>query len=104
MVMQVKEEGISFGPGDITDSAPGFDATTGEPVVVFKMSGEKAEKFTELTRRNIGAWMDISVCGKVITSPVIQAAILGGSGQLSGSFTVEETNELAVTLRNGKCN
>ncbi len=73
----------------------------GQPVVSFKFNNQGAKKFAKVTADNVGKPFAIVLDGKVITAPRINEAILGGSGIISGSFTVEEANELALLLRSG---
>ena len=73
----------------------------GRPVVDFKFNRLGAEKFGAITQENIGKRFAVVLDNKVITAPVIQSAILGGSGIISGNFTVESANELAMLLRAG---
>ena len=60
-----------------------------------------SKKFGETTQQNVGRLFAIVLDGKVISAPVIREAILGGSGQISGNFTVQSANELALLLRAG---
>lgn len=73
----------------------------GEPVVSFKFNGVGARKFADVTKANVGHPFAIVLDGKVISAPVIREPILGGSGQISGSFTAESANNLALLLRAG---
>ncbi len=90
---------VSLGGEAITGANPGFDA--GQPVVNFQMDARGARIFGEITQSHIGKRFAIVLDGKVITAPVIRGAILGGSGQISGNFTTESANELAILLRAG---
>ena len=86
---------------DLADSQPGFDSRTGEPVINFRFNQKGAVRFGAYTRENVGRPFAIVLDDKVLSAPVIREAILGGSGQISGNFTVESTNTLAVQLRSG---
>jgi len=86
---------------NLVDATPGFDAQTGEPVVNFKFDTAGARRFGKVTQENVGLPFAIVLDGKVISAPVIREPILGGSGQISGGFTVERANDLAVLLRSG---
>src|SRR5947208_6242265 len=86
---------------DLTDAQPGFDQRTGEPIVTFKFNTSGARKFAQVTQENVGRPFAIVLDDKVISAPVIREPILGGSGQISGSFTVESANDLAILLRAG---
>lgn len=74
----------------------------GSPAVDFKFNGNGARKFAKVTQDNIGKPFAIILDNKVITAPNIQSAILGGSGIITGNFTTESANQLAILLRSGK--
>ena len=86
---------------DLTDAQPGFDQRSGEPIVTFRFNTAGARRFAQVSQENVGRPFAIVLDGEVISAPVIREAILGGSGQISGSFTVESANELAILLRAG---
>jgi len=86
---------------DLTDAQPGFDQRTSEPIVTFKFNTNGARRFAQVTQENVGRPFAIVLDDKVISAPVIREPILGGSGQISGSFTVQQANDLAVLLRAG---
>lgn len=89
-------------PGeDLADSQPGFDSRDGQPVINFRFNQAGARKFGAFTKENVGRPFAIVLDDKVLSAPVIREPILGGSGQISGNFTVESTNRLAVQLRSG---
>lgn len=92
---------VELGGEMLVDAAATFDSRNNEPVVSFKFNAAGAQKFGEISRNNIGKRFAIVLDGKVITAPVIQAAILEGSGIISGRFTTETANDLAVLLRSG---
>ena len=85
----------------LTDAQQAFDPQTGQAVVSFRFDGAGARRFGDATAQNLGKRFAIVLDGKVISAPVIQSAITGGSGQISGSFTAESANDLAVLLRAG---
>jgi protein-export membrane protein SecD len=85
----------------LTDAQPGTNSQTGEWVVNFKFDGVGARQFGQITRDNVGRPFAVVLDGKVITAPVIREPILGGSGQISGSFTARSASDLAVLLRAG---
>ncbi len=85
----------------LVDANTSYDAETGEPVVTFRFNTTGARKFGEVTSENIGKPFAIVLDNKIITAPVIRSAILGGSGQISGNFTVQSANDLALLLRAG---
>lgn len=72
-----------------------------EPVVSFRFDTNGARKFGRITQENVGRLFAIVLDDKVISAPRIREPILGGSGIISGSFTTETANELAVLLRAG---
>ncbi|MGE5145607.1 MAG: protein translocase subunit SecD [Candidatus Eiseniibacteriota bacterium] len=73
----------------------------GQPVVSFRFDTLGARRFADVTRNNVGRPFAIVLDGKVISAPVIREPILGGSGIISGHFTVASANELALLLRAG---
>ncbi|CAN5896654.1 protein translocase subunit SecD [soil metagenome] len=85
----------------LTDAHQGFDSQTGQAVVNFRFNGQGARRFGDATAQNIGKRFAIVLDNKVISAPVINGAITGGSGQISGNFTAESANNLAVLLRAG---
>ncbi len=87
--------------GDLTDAQPGFDQRTNEPIVNFKFNSSGSRKFAQATSENVGVPFAIILDGKVISAPVIREPITGGQGQISGSFTVQGANELALLMRAG---
>ena len=86
---------------NLVDAQPGFDQQTNEPIVTFRFDAAGAKRFARATQENVGLPFAIILDGKVISAPVIREPILGGSGQISGSFSVPEASDLAVTLRSG---
>jgi SecD/SecF fusion protein len=86
---------------DLTDAQPGFDSRTQEPIVNFRFNIRGGQRFGEVTSENVGRLFAIVLDGKVISAPRILSPITGGSGQISGHFTVESANNLAILLRAG---
>ncbi|RIK98192.1 MAG: protein translocase subunit SecD [Proteobacteria bacterium] len=86
---------------DLTDAQPGFDQRTSEPIVSFKFNTAGARKFGRATTENVGLPFAIVLDNEVISAPVIREPITGGSGQISGNFTVQQANDLAILLRAG---
>ncbi len=86
---------------DLVDAQPGFDSRTNEPIISFRFNQSGARKFGSYTKDNVGSPFAIVLDNKVLSAPNIREPILGGSGQISGSFTVETANTLAVQLRSG---
>ena len=95
------EKRIIVSGDELTDAQPGFDQRTSEPIVSFKFNTSGARKFAQVTQENVGRPFAIVLDDKVISAPVIREPILGGSGQISGNFTVESANNLAILLRAG---
>jgi preprotein translocase subunit SecD len=95
------EKRVLVSGADLTDAQPGFDQRNSEPIVSFRFNSTGARKFAEATQQNVGKPFAIVLDNKVISAPVIREPILGGSGQISGSFTVEQANDLAILLRAG---
>ncbi|MCA0905034.1 protein translocase subunit SecD [Ruegeria marisrubri] len=85
---------------ELVDAQPAFDQN-GRPAVNFRFNTSGARKFGDYTRDNIGAPFAIVLDDEVISAPVIQSHIPGGSGIITGNFTVEESTHLAVLLRAG---
>ncbi|MGD0434485.1 MAG: protein translocase subunit SecD, partial [Acetobacteraceae bacterium] len=86
---------------DLTDARAGTDSQTGQWVVNFKFNSNGARRFADITRANVGHRFAIVLDDKVISAPVIREPITGGSGQISGGFTANTANDLAVLLRAG---
>ena len=87
------------GGENLTDAQPAFQE--GQAVVSFKFNTLGGKKFGEVTRDNIGERLAIVLDNEVISAPVIQSAIMGGSGVITGNFTVKSANDLALLLRSG---
>src|ERR1700738_2879193 len=85
--------------GDLTDAQPGFDQRSGEPIVSFRFNTSGSRKFAQATSENVGRLFAIVLDNEVISAPVIREPITGGSGQISGNFTVESANNLAILPR-----
>jgi len=94
-------EDVALGGESLTDAQPGFDQQTGRSVVTFKFDTRGAVTFSDITSKNVGKRFAIVLDNQVLTAPVIQQPITGGSGQISGSFTPQSANDLAVLLRAG---
>jgi preprotein translocase subunit SecD len=95
------EKRVLVSGGDLTDAQPGFDQRTSEPIVSFRFNTSGARKFAQATQENVGRPFAIVLDNEVISAPVIREPILGGSGQISGNFTVQSANDLAILLRAG---
>ncbi|HZZ62427.1 MAG TPA: protein translocase subunit SecD [Roseiarcus sp.] len=86
---------------DLVDAQQSFDQQTGEPDVTFRFNLIGAQKFGRVTSENVGRPFAIVLDGKVISAPVIRSPITGGTGQITGNFTMEEASNLAILLRSG---
>lgn len=85
----------------LSDAQSGFDPQTGQPVINFRFDSVGARQFAKITRENVGKPFAIVLDDKVLSAPVIRQAITGGSGQISGNFTLQETAMLSSLLRAG---
>ena len=74
----------------------------GAPAVSFRFDSTGGRRFAQATQENVGKPFAIILDGKVISAPNINEPILGGSGIISGSYTTQTANELAILLRSGK--
>jgi SecD/SecF fusion protein len=97
----VIEDRIALDGERLTDARSGFDPITNRPIVTFKFDSLGSRQFAEITRENVGRPFAIVLDGKVLSAPVIEQPIVGGSGRISGNFTVEETAVLSALLRAG---
>ncbi|WP_114953151.1 protein translocase subunit SecD [Sphingosinicella terrae] len=86
----------------IANATQAFDQTSGAPVVTIQFDGTGARRFARVTQENVGRPFAIILDNVVISAPNINEPILGGSAQISGSFTVETANALAISLRSGR--
>lgn len=96
----VRERSI-LGGADLVDAQTTFEQQTNEPVVSFRFNTSGGIKFATVTEQNVGRPFAIILDGEVISAPVIREPIRGGAGIISGSFTVESANDLAILLRAG---
>jgi preprotein translocase subunit SecD len=85
---------------ELVDAQPAFDQN-GRPAVNFRFNTSGARKFGDYTAENIGSPFAIVLDDEVVSAPTIQSHIPGGSGIITGNFTVEESTNLAVLLRAG---
>ena len=87
--------------GDLLNDASVRFNKFGAPAVTFKFNNIGTKKFAQITRENIGKPFAVLLDKQVLTAPVIKESILGGQGEISGNFTLEEAQELAILLRSG---
>jgi len=85
----------------LTDAHVAFDSQTGQPAVAFRLNGAGALAFAQVTQANVGHRFAIVLDNKYVSAPTIQGPILGGSGQITGSFTPQSASDFALVLRSG---
>lgn len=85
----------------LTDAQQGYNQQSSQPNVNITFNAEGGRKFARLTQANVDRPFAIILDGKVLSAPNINEPILGGSAEISGSFTVESANQLAIALRSG---
>eukprot|EP00913_Durusdinium_trenchii_P015203 g14264.t1 len=85
----------------LTNAQQGFDPQTNEPVVNIQFDQQGGARFAQLSTQNVGRQFAIILDGQVLSTPVFNEPILGGSAQIAGSFTVESANNLAISLNSG---
>lgn len=108
LVPDIAEEGLFYiieetpvvGGEELTDAQPSFDQN-GQPAVNFRFNPAGGRAFGDYTGENIGKPFAIVLDDQVISAPTIQAHITGGSGIITGNFTLEESTQLAILLRAG---
>jgi preprotein translocase subunit SecD len=86
----------------IADARQGFDQQDGRPVVNITFDGTGSRRFARVTQENVGRPFAIILDNAVISAPNINEPIIGGQAQISGNFTVESANALAISLRSGR--
>ncbi len=85
---------------DLNDAQPSFDQNN-RSVVTFRFNQKGAVRFGKLTADNVGKPFAIILDNMIMSDPVINEPILGGSGQISGNFSIDDSNNLAIVLRSG---
>jgi len=95
------EDRVALSGERLTDARAAFDPQTNQPIISFRFDNVGARQFAEITSQNVGRPFAIVLDGKVLTAPVIQVPITGGSGQITGNFTVQDTVTTAALLRAG---
>ncbi|MGH1406052.1 MAG: protein translocase subunit SecD [Rhodomicrobiaceae bacterium] len=86
---------------DLANARQEISPQTSRPVVSFRLNSRGGVRFGDVTAANVGRPFAIVLDGEVISAPTIQEAITGGSGQISGNFTVSTADDLAILLRSG---
>ncbi|MBY9068042.1 protein translocase subunit SecD [Hyphomonas sp. WL0036] len=92
---------VALSGDHLSDARSGFDQKTNQPIVSFRFDAVGTKQFADITKHHVGKPFAIVLDGKVLTAPVIQGPILGGSGQITGNFTIEDTVVLSALLRAG---
>jgi len=95
------EDRVIVSGENLVDAQATFDQRTSEPVVSFRFDSKGAARFGQATQQNVGRLFAIILDNQVISAPQIREPILGGTGQISGNFTAQSANDLAVLLRAG---
>jgi preprotein translocase subunit SecD len=95
------EKRVSISGESLLDAQAIVDQRINEPAVTFRFNPAGTRQFARLTGEKVGSAMAVVLDGIVLAAPVIREPILGGSGQISGNFTVESANDLALLLRSG---
>ncbi len=103
---QVVEDQPLYKPTDLTgadlkSARVSYDNTTGKPVVSIVFTQEGGEKFAKLTEANVGKPLPILLDNQLVTAPIVQDKITGGQAQISGDFTNEAAQNLAIQLNAG---
>jgi protein-export membrane protein SecD len=97
----VVERRILVSGDRLTDASQGFDSQTGQPEVDFRLDSVGAKQFGDVSTQHVGHRFAIVLDKQVISAPVIENPILGGSGRITGAGSAEEANNLAILLRAG---
>ena len=86
---------------ELTSAKQGFDQN-GRASIDFTFNSTGAKKFAHVTQENVGKPFAIILDNKVLSAPNIESPILGGSGEITGNFTVQSAHDLAISLASGK--
>jgi preprotein translocase subunit SecD len=86
---------------DLASASVVFDKTSGKPAVGIEFTKEGAAKFAALTEKNVGKPLAIILDGTVVSAPIVQEKIVGGSAQITGNFTLDEAKQLVIQLNAG---
>jgi preprotein translocase subunit SecD len=95
------EKRVALAGETLTDAQPGFDQRTNEAIVSFQFNPAGTKQFARVTEEKVGSPFAVVLDGVVLAAPVIREPIVGGSGQISGNFTPESANNLAILMRSG---
>lgn len=94
--------GVLISGDQLIDAQQGFDSRNNAPVVNIRFNGQGGRRFAKVTQENVNKPFAIILDNAVISAPNINEPILGGQAQISGNFTVDSANQLAIALRSGK--
>lgn len=99
--VEVVSRQVMISGDQLENAQQGFDQTTGRAVVNISFNSQGATIFSRVTRDNVGKRFAMLLDGKVLSAPSINEAINGGNAQISGGFTTESANALAIALKSG---
>jgi protein-export membrane protein SecD len=102
MLPNLVEKRVAVSGRDVVDAQVGFDQRANEPVLNFRFNTSGARAFAQLTQENVGRRIAIVFDSAVLSAPVIRDPIVGGQGQISGNFTVQQADNMAIMLRAGE--
>ena len=86
---------------DLETASVVFDDQTGKPTISLQFTKEGGDKFAEITGKNIGKQIPIILDNQIVSAPVVQQQIIGGTAQITGDFTIEEAKQIAIQLNAG---
>jgi SecD/SecF fusion protein len=86
----------------IVDAKDEFEQMSGRPSVSMSMNSDGARRWAQLTKANVGKAVAIVLDGVVYSAPRVNSEISGGNSQITGNFTIEDTKDLATTLKSGR--
>lgn len=86
---------------DLQSASVVFDSKTGKPAISIQFTADGGAKFASITEKNVGKPLPIILDNQIISAPVVQEKITGGSAQISGTFTIDEAKQLTVQLNAG---
>jgi len=94
---------VVVGGEDLDDAKATFESQQngGRPIISFTFNAARGRAFCAATRANVGKRLAIQLDNEIISSPVVQSAICGGSGIITGAFTTQQVQEQALLLRSG---
>src|SRR5215471_10748517 len=92
---------VVVGGEDLDDAKSTFEQQTNRPIISFTFNSAGGRAFCAATRQNVGKRLAIQLDNEIISAPVVQSAICGGSGIITGQFTTQQTQEQALLLRSG---